>query len=88
MFQISSDLIKRFSFGQNDSLAPLTEYSFSQSDLLGTVNEVFQLHNISNLPNQTLVHIMLYGHKSFTHDQNRQILESTLKFIHLSERFL
>ena len=55
---------------------------------LGTVNEVFQLHNILNLPNQTLVQIMLYGDKTFTHDQNIQILESTLKFIHSSERFL
>ena len=65
-------------------------YEDQRRDLLGTVNEVFQLHNISNLPNQTFVQIMLYvyGDKSFTHDQNRQILESTLKFIHSSERFL
>ena len=63
-------------------------YEDQRRDLLGTVNEVFQLHNISYLPNQTLVQIMLYGDKTFTHDQNIQILESTLKFIHSSERFL
>ena len=63
-------------------------YEDRRRDLLGTVNEVFQLHNISNLPNQTLVQTTLYGDKNFTHDQNRQILESTLKFIHSSERFL
>ena len=63
-------------------------YESLRRDLLGTVNEVFQLHNILNLPNQTIVQILLYGDKSFTHDQNRQILESTLKFIHSSEQFL
>ena len=31
---------------------------------------------------------MLYGDKTLTHDQNMRILESTLKFIHSSERFL
>ena len=30
---------------------------------------------IVNLPNQTILQILLYGDKSFTHDQNRQILE-------------
>ena len=63
-------------------------YENRKHDLLSMVNEVFQLHNISNLPNRTLVEIMLYGDRRFTHDQNRQILESTLKFIHFSERFL
>ena len=63
-------------------------YEDQRRELLGTVNEVFQQHNILNLPNQTLVQILLYGDKSFTHDQNRKILESTLKFIHSSERFL
>ena len=62
-------------------------YEDQRRDLLGTVNEVFELHNIVNLPNRTLVQIILYGDKSFTYDQNRQILESTLKFIYLSERF-
>ena len=61
-------------------------YESQRRDLLGTVNEVFQLHNILNLPNQTLVQILSYGDKSFTHDQ--KILESTLKSIHSSERLL
>ena len=63
-------------------------YDDQRRDLLGTINEVFQLHNILNLPNQTLVQMMLYGDKRFSHNQNKQILESTLKFIHASERFL
>ena len=63
-------------------------YESQRRDLLGTVNEVFQLHNILNLPNQTIIQILLHGDKSFTHDHNRQIFESTLKFIHSSERFL
>ena len=63
-------------------------YESQRRDLLGTVNEVFQLHNILNLPNQTLLQSLLYGDKSFAYDQNRKILESTLKFIHSSEPFL
>ena len=59
-------------------------YESQRRDLL---REVFQLHNILNLPNQTIGQILLYGDKSFTHDQSRQILESTLKFIHSSKRF-
>ena len=62
-------------------------YDDQRRDLLGAINEVLQLHNILNLPNQTLVQIMLYGDKRFSHNQNKQILESTLKFIHTSERF-
>ena len=54
-------------------------YEDQRRDLLGTVNKVFQLRNILNLlPNQTLVQIMLYDDKRFTHDQNGQILESII----------
>ena len=63
-------------------------YENQRRDILGTVNEVYQLRNILKMPNQTLVQIILYSDKSFTHGQDRQILELTLKLIHLSERFL
>jgi len=59
-------------------------YDNQRHDLLGAINEVLQLHNISNL--HTLVHIILFGDNIFTH--NGQILEKTLKFIQSSERFL
>ena len=55
-------------------------------DLLDTINEVFELHNIVNLPNHTLEQIMLYGDRRFSHSRNKQILELTLKFIHATER--
>ena len=57
-------------------------------DLLGAINEVFQPQNILNLSNQTLIQILLYGDGKCTQNQNRNILESALKFIHTSERFL
>ena len=57
-------------------------------DLLGAVNKILHLNSISNLSNQTFVHIMFYGDKRFSHDENKKNLESTLKFIHTSERFL
>ena len=62
-------------------------YDDQRRDLLGMINEVFQLHNILHLPNPALVQIMLCGDKRFSHNQNKQILESTLKFIHASEGF-
>ena len=63
-------------------------YDDLRRDLLGAINEVFQPQNILNLSNQTLVQILLYGDGKCTQNQNRNILESTLKFIHTSERFL
>ena len=63
-------------------------YEDLRRDPLGAINEVFQPHNILNLSNQTLVQILLYGDGKCTQNQNRNILESTLKFIHTSERFL
>ena len=62
-------------------------YSEQRRDRLGAINQVLQLHNISNLPNHTIVRTMLYGDERFTYNQNRQILEATARFIHTSERF-
>ena len=62
-------------------------YSEERRDLLGAINEVLLLHNISNLPNQAILRTMLYGDKRFTYNQNRQILEATVRFIRTSERF-
>ena len=63
-------------------------YDGRRRNLLGAINEILWLHNIPNMPNQTFVRIMLFGDNRFAHHQNRQILESMLKFIHASERFL
>ena len=63
-------------------------YDDQRRDLLGAINKVFQPQNILNLPNQTLVQILLYGDGKCIQNQNRNILESALKFIHTSERFL
>ena len=62
-------------------------YNDQRHNLLGTINEIFQLHDILHLPISTLVEMMLYGDKRFSHNQNKQVLESTLKFIHALERF-
>ena len=63
-------------------------YDDQRCYLLGAINEILQLNSISNPSNQTLVHIMLYVDNRFSHDENKKFLESTLKFIHTSERFL
>ena len=57
-------------------------YVDQRRDLLGAINKILQSHNTPNLPNQTLVRIILFGDSRFTHNQNRQI------FIRASERFL
>ena len=62
-------------------LLQLHAYSEQRCDLLGAINEVLLLHNISNLFNQVLVRTMLYGDIRFTYNQNRQILEATVHFI-------
>ena len=63
-------------------------YDNQRRDLFSAINEVLQLHNIPNLPNHTLSHIILFGGTRFTHNQDGKILESKLKFIHSSECFL
>ena len=62
-------------------------YSEQRRHLLGAINEVFQLHNVSNSPNQALVQTMLYCDERFTYNQNRQISEATVQFIRTPERF-
>ena len=62
-------------------------YSEQRRDLLGAIIVLLQFHNISNLPNQALVRITLYGDEIFTYNQNRQIVEATVRFIRKSERF-
>ena len=62
-------------------------YSEERRDLLGAIIVLLQFHNISNLPNQALVRTMLYGDEIFTYNQNRQIVEATVRFIGRSERF-
>ena len=50
------------------------EYDDQKRDLLSAINEVMQLRDIPNLPNHTLVHIILFGNNRFTENQNRLIL--------------
>ena len=52
-------------------LLQCTAYSEQRCDLLGAINEVLELHNISNLPNHTIVRTTLYCDERFTYNQNR-----------------
>ena len=62
-------------------------YSEERRDFLGAIIVLLQFHNISNLPNQALVRSTLYSDEIFTYNQNRQIVEATVRFIRKSERF-
>ena len=62
-------------------------YSEQGRDLLSAITEVIQLYNVSNLPNHTIVRTMLYVDERFAHNQNRQVLEATVRFSSTSERF-
>ena len=43
--------------------------------------------NFSSLSNEVLLKFIVYGDERLTIDNNKKLLEATLKFIHASERF-
>ena len=51
------------------------------------VRAILQLHGLTNLSNEALLQIILYGHEKLFLNSNTKILEATLKYIQTSERF-
>ena len=62
-------------------------YDQERRDLLNSVNAILRPHGLTNLTNETLLQILLYGHEKLSFDLNTKILEATLNYIHASERF-
>ena len=62
-------------------------YDEERRDLLSSVNAILRHHGLTNLTNENLFQILLYGHEKLSYDLNTKILEATLKYIQASERF-
>ncbi len=62
-------------------------FEVSRRDLLADVLALIRPLGYNNLSNDVLVQILLYGDVSFSDNLDRQILLSTLRFIHDTGRF-
>ena len=62
-------------------------YDTDRRDLLDNVSAILQPHGLTNLSNEALLQIILYAHEKLSLNSNTKILEATLKYIQISERF-
>ena len=56
-------------------------------DLPTRVNDIMYQYGFSNLSNEELLQIILYGHGKLPYDSNAKILSMTIQYIHDSKRF-
>ena len=63
-------------------------FEAERRDLLEGVFRLLQPHGYTNLPNESLTQLLLYGDKDLTNNLNRNIIELTLRYIHKTDRFL
>ena len=61
-------------------------HAIHRAALATSVKGTLLKYNISHLGN--VVHIYLYGHRSISYDDNKAILQSTIKFIKDTKRFV
>ena len=62
-------------------------YDVQRHALLGTVSEILLSEGLSNLSNEALLKVLLYGDGRLSTYSNSQIIKATLKYIHASQRF-
>ena len=62
-------------------------YDVQRHDLLGRVNTILLTKGPSNLSNEILLKVLLYGDERLSTYSNSQIIKATLTFIHTSQRF-
>ena len=63
-------------------------FDIQRRDILAGVSELLRPYvRINSLPNNTLVQVLLYGDKDLPTDINKNVLKSTLNFIHQTGRF-
>ena len=56
--------------------------------LLDGIKSILQISDITNLSSSNLLKIILYGDERLTENQNKAILEFTLRYIQTTERLL
>ena len=62
-------------------------FDIQRRDLLAGVLALVRPYGLSNPSNEVLTQLLMYGNKDFPDEINRNILESTLRFIHETGRF-
>ena len=63
-------------------------FDLQRRDLLAGTSELLRpFVQITNLSNDALIQLLLYGDQHLSHDLNRNILELPLRFIHETGRF-
>ena len=62
-------------------------YEEPRRELLNGLNAILPPCNISNLSNELLIELILYGNERLPFDVNKRLIEATLKFIHTTKRF-
>ena len=62
-------------------------YDAQRHVLLGTVSKILLSEGLSNLSNEALLKVLLYGDGRLSTYSNSQIIKATLKYIHASQRF-
>ena len=62
-------------------------YDVQRHDLLGTISTILLSEGLSNLSNETLPRVLLYGDGRLSTYSNSRIIKATLKYIHASQRF-
>ena len=56
-------------------------------ELLNGLNAILPPCDISNLSNELLIELILYGNERLPFDVNKRLIEAILKFIHTTKRF-
>ena len=51
------------------------------------LNAILPPCDISNLSNELLIELILYGNERLPFDVNKRLIEATLKFIHATKHF-
>ena len=62
-------------------------YEEPRRELLNGLNAILPPCDISNLSNELLIELILYGNERLPFDVNKRLIEATLKFIHTTKRF-
>ena len=62
-------------------------FGVTQQNLLAGILELLRPLGYTNLSNEVLMQLLLYGYKDLPNEINRNILQLTLRFIHETGRF-
>ena len=62
-------------------------FETERRNLLAGVFELLQPYGYTNLSNEVLTQLLLYGDKDLPNSLNRNILDLTLQYIHTTGRF-